>query len=66
MTLTPSGSCMWVPLCSNRATCCFDTAREEIGRRRLGFRRVLLVENEHKLQLIPDLFRGLPPRFCVQ
>jgi len=33
MTLTPSSSCMWVPLCSKPATCCFDTAREEIGRR---------------------------------
>jgi hypothetical protein len=52
MTLTPSSSCMWVPLCSNRATRCFDTARERIGRRRLGCRRVILVENEHKLQLL--------------
>jgi hypothetical protein len=50
--LHQASSCIWVPLCSNRATYCFDTAREEIGRRRPGCRRVLLVENEHKLQLL--------------
>jgi hypothetical protein len=51
--LTPPNRCNLVALCSNRATCCFDTSQSRSGTAESGFRRVPSAESRHNRRLPP-------------
>jgi hypothetical protein len=46
--LTPRNGCIYVALCINRVTCCFDTSHRGPGTAESGFGRVPLAETKHK------------------
>ena len=58
MMLTPSSSCMWVPLCSNRATCFFDTSHGTSGVGSLGSVAYLRRKASTKGNLVGSLLSG--------